>query len=68
MCGTVELLDSKRLTMELMGLERRTGRSGKDSVDHPPNAHDDYANAACGALSLVTAHRPTVKMVKLTGI
>ena len=68
MCGTVELLDIRRLTMELMGLERRTGRSGKDSVDHAPNAHDDYANAACGAITLCTAHRNEIRIVKLVGI
>jgi hypothetical protein len=67
MTNCVELLDVRKLTLELMGLERRTGRSGKDSVDHAPNAHDDFANSCCGALSLVTAHRPTIKMVKLVG-
>ncbi len=47
----VELLDHKRLTQQLLGLERRTGRgSGKDIIDHAPNAHDDIANAAAGAL------------------
>jgi hypothetical protein len=48
----VELLDSKRLSSQLATLERRSGRSGKDSVDHPPRAHDDLANAAAGALWL----------------
>ena len=33
-----------------MSLDRRTGRSGKDSVDHGPRGHDDVANAAAGAL------------------
>jgi hypothetical protein len=48
--GLVELLDNKQLLTELSMLERRTARGGHDSVDHPPNAHDDLANAACGAL------------------
>ena len=48
--GKVELLDLPRLTAELCGLERRTARSGKDSIDHAPGAHDDVANAAAGAL------------------
>lgn len=48
--GRVELLDHKRLHTQLIGLERRTSRSGKDSIDHAPGAHDDIANVVCGAL------------------
>src|SRR5439155_15921922 len=48
--GLVDLLDNKHLLSQLTALERRTARGGRDSVDHPPNAHDDLANAACGAL------------------
>jgi hypothetical protein len=44
------LLDLEVLTNQLVSLERRTSRSGKDSVNHPPGAHDDLANAALGAL------------------
>jgi hypothetical protein len=49
------LLDSPRLVAQLVSLERRVGRGGRDSIDHPPGpgAHDDLANAAAG--SLVTA-------------
>jgi hypothetical protein len=46
----VELLDYPRLHAQLLGLERRTARGGRDSIDHPPGAHDDLANAAAGAL------------------
>jgi hypothetical protein len=46
------LLDNERLIGQLVGLERRTSRSGKDSIDHAPGAHDDLANAALGALVL----------------
>ena len=42
--GKVELLDHDRLQHQLVGLERRTGRSGKDAVDHPPGSHDDVIN------------------------
>lgn len=49
--GRAELPDLPRLTQQLMGLERRTGRSGRDSIDHAPNAHDDLANAVCGLLA-----------------
>jgi hypothetical protein len=48
--GAVELLDNTRLLAQLAGLERRVGRSGKDSVDHRPGGFDDVANSAAGAL------------------
>jgi hypothetical protein len=50
MSGRVRLLDNKRLIAQLSGLERRTARAGKDSIDHGPGAHDDVANAAAGAI------------------
>jgi hypothetical protein len=53
--GALELLDHPRLVAQLAALERRTGRSGKDSIDHQRGSHDDVANAAAGAL--VTAVR-----------
>ena len=55
--GTVELLDLPRLHAQLGGLERRTARGGKDSIDHGPGQHDDLCNAACGALTLAAAPR-----------
>jgi LSD1 subclass zinc finger protein len=47
-----QLLDLKRLVNQLCSLERRTARGGRDLIDHPqhPGAHDDLANAVCGAL------------------
>ena len=50
--GKAELLDLDRLTSQLVRLERRTARSGKDSVDHQPGGHDDVANCVAGALVL----------------
>jgi hypothetical protein len=35
------------LLRELRLLERRTHRSGKDSVDHGRSGHDDLANVVC---------------------
>ena len=49
--GRAELLDHPRLVAQLCGLERRTARSGKDSIDHPPGGHDDVINAVAGALA-----------------
>lgn len=51
----VELLDHKRLVNQLCTLERRTARSGKDSIDHAPNAHDDVSNACAGAIVHATS-------------
>lgn len=48
--GRASLLDLPKLVAQLVGLERRVGRSGRDSIDHGPGAHDDVANAATGAL------------------
>jgi hypothetical protein len=56
--GKLELLDNKRLAAQLVGLERRTARGGRDSIDHGPAGHDDIANAALGALLLVGTHAP----------
>ena len=67
--GAVDLLDYQPLIIELQQLERRTAKSGRDSVDHPPSGHDDYANAACGALVLsAQQEKHTVSMVKLVGL
>jgi hypothetical protein len=46
--GRVELLDHPRLVSQLCGLERRTSRAGKDSIDHAPGGHDDVANSVAG--------------------
>jgi hypothetical protein len=48
--GAGALLTHPRLRLQLLGLERRVARSGKDSIDHPPGGHDDVANAAASAL------------------
>jgi hypothetical protein len=49
--GRVELLDHPRLVAQLCQLERRTARSGKDSIDHAPGGHDDVANCVAGAIA-----------------
>ena len=48
----VDLLDDKKSIGQLVGLERRTSRSGKDSIDHAPGAHDDRINSVAGSLVL----------------
>lgn len=44
-----------RLISQLAGLECSTGRSGKDTISHPPGGHDDVANACAIAVSLAFA-------------
>lgn len=56
--GKVQLLDHQRLISQFIGLERRTARSGRDSIDHSPGQHDDIVNAVCGGLLLVGQHAP----------
>jgi len=48
--GRVQLLDHPRMLRQLVNLERRTARGGRDSIDHPRGAHDDVVNAVAGAL------------------
>lgn len=48
---TCSLLDHARLRSQLIGLERRTSRNGRDSIDHGPGGHDDVANAVAGVLT-----------------
>ena len=61
--GRVDLLDSSRMVAQFVGLERRTSRAGKDSVDHAPGAHDDISNSVAGASSLASVVRPTIPIV-----
>jgi hypothetical protein len=50
----IDLLEHPRLTAQIIGLERRTARGGRDSIDHAPGAHDDCANAVAGLVSSLT--------------
>jgi hypothetical protein len=52
------LLDIPRLSAQLVGLERRVARGGRDSIDHAPGSHDDVCNAAAGALLLCRTRQP----------
>jgi hypothetical protein len=56
----VDLLDDKRLIGQLCGLERRTARGGRDSIDHSPGSHDDVANCVAGAACLAIMEPPTI--------
>jgi hypothetical protein len=63
----IELLDLPRLAHELAGLERRTSRAGRDSIDHTPGGHDDLANAVAGVLvGIDLDRRPALVNLKET--
>lgn len=53
----VELPPCETTARQLISLERRTTRSGKDIIDHPPGGHDDYANAVAGAVAQLAGPR-----------
>jgi hypothetical protein len=49
---TVGLIEHDRLQRQLISLERRTARGGRDIIDHPKGGRDDLANACAGAVWL----------------
>jgi hypothetical protein len=55
--GNVALLEHSVLRHQLVSLERKTTRGGRDAIDHAPGGRDDVANAACGAL-VMAGERP----------
>jgi hypothetical protein len=46
--GRIMLPRHDRLVSQIVGLERRVTRAGKDSIDHGPHGHDDLANCIAG--------------------
>jgi hypothetical protein len=50
----VDLLVNERMPAQMQkNLERRSGRGGTDTIDHPKHGHDDVINAA-GALVAIS--------------
>jgi hypothetical protein len=60
--GQVRLLDDARLKSQLLGLERFTGRSGKDSIVAADNDRDDVVNSAAGVLVEVMKRKPQIRI------
>jgi len=50
----VELPPDEKMVNQFIGLERRTSRAGRDSVDHAVGGSDDRCNAASGLIALAT--------------
>jgi hypothetical protein len=53
MTGGCALLDLPTVRKQFQSLERRTTKTGREVIDHPPGRHDDLVNAVCGALVAV---------------
>ena len=51
----LDLLDDPRLVAQIVGLERRTARGGRDIIDHAPGGHDDLCNAVAGVVAELIA-------------
>ena len=52
--GNITLPRHDRLIAQIVGLERRVSRAGRDSIDHAPGAHDDIANAVSGVVAIAS--------------
>jgi hypothetical protein len=64
---TLDLLDHDRLTNQFIGLERRTARGGRDSIDHSPGGRDDLANVVAGVASLLSKKHSGYDLANLVG-
>ena len=53
--GLVQIPLHRRLIAQFRTIQRRMLRSGRESIDHSPGAHDDLSNAAAGALVLAAS-------------
>jgi terminase large subunit-like protein len=56
-----DLLDNDAILGQLVALERRTARTGRDTIDHAPHSHDDIANVVAGVVHL-TLKQPRPEM------
>jgi hypothetical protein len=61
----IGLLDEKRSLGQLASLERRTGRAGRDIVDHPRGAHDDLSNVIAGVSQLLESEHTTMGGIRV---
>jgi len=52
--GQITLPQNDRLIAQIVGLERRVSRGGKDNIGHPPHGHDDVANAVSGVVGAIS--------------
>jgi hypothetical protein len=60
--GRTELLDEPRLYNQLLGLERRLIRGGRETIDHQKGAHDDVANVTAGVMEMMLSKKDTTSI------
>jgi hypothetical protein len=54
--GRITFPRHDRLVAQIVNLERRVSRGGKDSIGHSPHGHDDIANAVAGAAAQLSRY------------
>ena len=60
----VDLIEHDHLAAQLVTLERRVARGGRDSIDHPAGGRDDVANAVAGVVhSILGVPDMTVSLI-----
>lgn len=62
----ISIPNHDKLIRELRLLERRTSRTGRDTIDHGPHGTDDFANSLAGLLRGLTK-RPDVNLSWVSG-
>tara|TARA_R110001592_G_scaffold44411_1_gene142956 strand:- start:1002 stop:2462 length:1461 start_codon:yes stop_codon:yes gene_type:complete len=63
--GGVQLPPDDRMVSQFCNLERRTGSSGRDTIDHPRGGHDDRANAIAGAFFVTAKSMGEMPQIKV---
>lgn len=66
--GAVILPPDQKMQRQFANLERRAHRGGRDTIDHPPGAHDDRANAVAGAVAFAVVRQATGKTSAIIGM
>jgi len=63
--GAVILPPCQKMQRQFANLERRTHRGGRDTIDHPPNSHDDRAHAVAGAVAGAMVRQPSARTLAI---
>jgi hypothetical protein len=58
--GRIDLLDNPRMVAQFVGLERRTARGSRDTVDHHRSGHDDISNVVAVVLTTAADDTPGI--------
>lgn len=66
--GAVTLPPDQKMQRQFANLERRAHRGGRDTIDHPPGAHDDRANAVAGAVAFTMIRQPSTRTRTVLGL